>query len=980
MLALVSGLLLITTPNEAATVPAVTTPGELTTAIVNAPANEETIIPIAIPTDIHSFGSFSIPADKNIVLDGQDRTYSDTNTLLRVEVSGKLTIKNLRINGGTSGILAAAKTAGSQIIFDNVDFQNIAGTTIDGAAIQFETHNSSANVTIQNSSFKANTVNANGYSGGAIATKNHNGSFTVINNTFKDNKTLTTGTNVGGEGGAIYIFQPKAGSSTTFKDNYFYKNVAVESPSANGKLADGGAIALWNVKANTNVLFDGNTFEENIAGDDGGAVLIQTQDTISDGIIFNNNTFYGNKALGADASSNSGGAIQVFANSAGTSQYTARIQYYNNTFVNNVAKYNGGAIGHNGHLAFIKPSFYYNVSAGYYVNNIFINNSAQGNTNDKKSNIADQSNVPNTGNISNNLGYDNGTPVAETLADVFGTAAIELVPNYSNIQAGATYDLQRIVIPTLPIAPEKLADNIIADLTGAPAVDQRDFPRASPADIGAVEISWIKYDVNHEDAYFELSALTDYDGTIYYEGENPDTYYQVGYDNLTVTTNAPEPKKTGTDEFLGWSINPAATVPDTGLAKADLPTSLVVGDQTLYAVWGTSTLTVTYDANGGTGTTPVDSNAYNVGDSTTLLAEGDLVKDGYRFVGWTLNAPDVDPVYTVGSQIENLQNSITLYAKWEILQPAAITVEYWEYDINGNPVEKIAEDIILTGNLGDRYHAEANYIIGYTFNGVVTADDLSPISGIISDQAQTVKLSYHKLEANTNQGFVLAQYQDEKGTPISADILQTGDAGAEYSTTQKEITGYTFTEVIGNPTGLFTNEVIVVTYVYKSNSNPGNPGNPGNPSNPDTTVPDEVLIPIWRAYNLNDGDHLYTTSKEEYDWIVGLGWQAESVAFYSVTPSYQQAKPVYRLYNPNSGEHFYTLDANEYEAVATEGWNKEGIAFYMVPEELGYPIYRVFNPYATGPGSHLFTRSRFEADWLIGLGWQDEGIAFYSAR
>lgn len=140
------------------------------------------------------------------------------------------------------------------------------------------------------------------------------------------------------------------------------------------------------------------------------------------------------------------------------------------------------------------------------------------------------------------------------------------------------------------------------------------------------------------------------------------------------------------------------------------------------------------------------------------------------------------------------------------------------------------------------------------------------------------------------------------------------------------------------------------------------------------------LVPIYRAYNPNDGDHLYTISEKEYDWITGLKWSAEGIAFKSVLSDYKDAVTIYRLYNSNSGEHFYTLSEKEYNNVASKGWTKEGIGFYMVPKEKGEAVYRVFNPNATGPGSHLFTSSKEEAAWLVGLGWKDEKIAFYSPK
>ncbi|EIQ7097483.1 BspA family leucine-rich repeat surface protein, partial [Enterococcus faecalis] len=51
---------------------------------------------------------------------------------------------------------------------------------------------------------------------------------------------------------------------------------------------------------------------------------------------------------------------------------------------------------------------------------------------------------------------------------------------------------------------------------------------------------------------------------------------------------------------------------------------------------------------------------------------------------------------------------------------------------------------------------------------------------------------------------VTVKYVDEQGNSISDNVVLTGNVGDNYTTEQKEITGYTFKEVQGNPTGTFT--------------------------------------------------------------------------------------------------------------------------------------------------------------------------------
>lgn len=112
-------------------------------------------------------------------------------------------------------------------------------------------------------------------------------------------------------------------------------------------------------------------------------------------------------------------------------------------------------------------------------------------------------------------------------------------------------------------------------------------------------------------------------------------------------------------------------------------------------------------------------------------------------------------------------------------------------------------------------------------------------------------------------GNVTAKYVDENGNPIANDVIASGNVGDPYSTTQKDVPGYTFKEVQGNPTGSFTDQDQTVTYVYTKNpatdnnggigpNQPGKPGNgtdtgnpssnqPGNPSQPSNATNNGVI-------------------------------------------------------------------------------------------------------------------------------------------
>lgn len=140
--------------------------------------------------------------------------------------------------------------------------------------------------------------------------------------------------------------------------------------------------------------------------------------------------------------------------------------------------------------------------------------------------------------------------------------------------------------------------------------------------------------------------------------------------------------------------------------------------------------------------------------------------------------------------------------------------------------------------------------------------------------------------------------------------------------------------------------------------------------------PDTVTIlpnasKTYRIYNPNSGEHFYTTNKDEYTSLVKLGWKDEGIGWQTD----DQGSFVYRVYNPNAGDHHYTTSKEEVMILKSHGWIDEGGVFIAGGKT---PVYRVYNPNATGAGSHHYTTNKEEADNLIALGWKDEGIGWYA--
>ncbi|WP_017370866.1 MucBP domain-containing protein [Lactococcus garvieae] len=143
-----------------------------------------------------------------------------------------------------------------------------------------------------------------------------------------------------------------------------------------------------------------------------------------------------------------------------------------------------------------------------------------------------------------------------------------------------------------------------------------------------------------------------------------------------------------------------------------------------------------------------------------------------------------------------------------------ITAKY--IDLDGN---KISDDVVKTGNVGETYTTEQKSIEGYIFKEVQ-----GNTTGQFTDQAQTVTYVYTKNKIPNVTGTVLVKYVDTDGKKISEDLVKSGTVGEGYSTEKKDIKGYTFKEIQGSATGQFKDQPQTVTYVYaKNRANTVNP-------------------------------------------------------------------------------------------------------------------------------------------------------------
>lgn len=168
--------------------------------------------------------------------------------------------------------------------------------------------------------------------------------------------------------------------------------------------------------------------------------------------------------------------------------------------------------------------------------------------------------------------------------------------------------------------------------------------------------------------------------------------------------------------------------------------------------------------------------------------------------------------------------------------------------------------------------------------------------------------------------------------------------------------------------------------------------------------PDVNLIDVVRLYNPWTGEHLFSADQAEVAAREKDGWKNEGTFWkaYAHVGDWQDkfkasqkwGTAVYRLYNANNGEHLYTTSHEEYNNLKAIGWTGEGISFYSVKMKVendkvttdpalngGDPgavnktpqgVYRAFNKNVT-VGTHNFGGYEENATMLAN-GWLPDNV------
>ncbi|MBO5883658.1 MAG: InlB B-repeat-containing protein [Clostridia bacterium] len=248
--------------------------------------------------------------------------------------------------------------------------------------------------------------------------------------------------------------------------------------------------------------------------------------------------------------------------------------------------------------------------------------------------------------------------------------------------------------------------------------------------------------------------------------------------------------------FKGWcrNSNGSGELYNPGTSFSNL--SSVNGDKIVYyATWEPASYTVTFNANGGSGSMQPSVHIY---DTAKALTDIGFTKSGYQFVGWNTKPDGSGQGYSNQAEVVNLVpqgiDSITLYAQW---LPNGYIVYY---DANGGtgttPYSTHTYD--AQGTLTDNGYSR----IGYQFVGWNTKADGSGTNytnkaSILNlvDQGNGSITLYAQWKAHS----YTIQFNSNKPSTSSGQIVGTMnnlnctyDVNASLGNAQYSLTGWTF--------------------------------------------------------------------------------------------------------------------------------------------------------------------------------------------
>ena len=320
-------------------------------------------------------------------------------------------------------------------------------------------------------------------------------------------------------------------------------------------------------------------------------------------------------------------------------------------------------------------------------------------------------------------------------------------------------------------------------------------------------------------------------------------------------SNTPEPLASNTFTRTGYTfIEWNTKVDGTGIRYANGATVNNLGNMTLYAQWHAN-FTVSFNANGGTGTMGAQEFSWN---TTQALATNAFTRTGYTFVEWNTKADGTGTRYADGEAIGNL-DSMTLYAQWTIIVYAITYNLDGGRNGSGNPLSYTIESGTITLAEPRRI---AHAFDGWTYDGQETpVRNVTIPHGSAGDKTFTVHwtpISTAELTSDC-EAYTLLDGQTLTGTG-GADTHITIADGATVTLSGVDITAISWNHAWAGITCL-GDAVIILADGTTNTVKSGSDQYPG------------IIVPSGKTLTIRGGGSLAASpnSTDVYSGAAGIG-------------------------------------------------------------------------------------------------------------
>ena len=251
--------------------------------------------------------------------------------------------------------------------------------------------------------------------------------------------------------------------------------------------------------------------------------------------------------------------------------------------------------------------------------------------------------------------------------------------------------------------------------------------------------------------------------------------YNGTYSGLVSLSNSAKPGYT----FTGWY-----TAQNGGTRVTASSTVKTAGNHSLYARWEAKTLSVTFDANGGSAV----NNSISVSYGSTYGTLPTTTRTGYTFKGW-YTASSGGTKVTGSSTVTNSQ-SHKLYAQWTVNQYTL------SFDANGGSVSESSRKVNYGAGYGTLPNPTRKY---YTFDGWYTAKT----GGTKVSSSTTMSAQNVTVYARWTPEEYKVTWSDGTGYSVSVERTSSPNAGAYIGN-------------VSNGASVYYGDVLKVTYTASS--------------------------------------------------------------------------------------------------------------------------------------------------------------------